>query len=279
MIRIETQRDADDDRDTRRAIAFDIETGPLPDAQLLRMVPEFVPLPAPGEFDPAAVKTGNLKDPVKIREKIEAAREAHKIECDSYVANVEAARKKHFADFRDGAALDASTGWVVAIGLADECGMVEIIGQDDGSDGARNEENTLEIFWGHVSEAIRESVPMVGHNIHGFDLPFLVQRSWLLGVPIPAGVMTGGNGSRKFWNPLFVDTLKEWCLYVPGERIGLDTLAKAFGLDGKHEGECCGKNFHEFWFSDDEAKRREALDYLALDIELPLEIAQRMGVV
>lgn len=275
MIRIETQRDADDDRDTRRAIAFDIETGPLPDAQLFRMVPEFVPPPAPGEFDQGAVKTGNLKDPAKIKEKIEAAREAHRVECDSYVANVEAARKKHFEDFRDGAALDAATGWVVAVGMIDEGGDIEIIGQDE----EFNEENVLEIFWGHVSRAIRDSIPMVGHNIHGFDLPFLVQRSWLLGVPIPAGVMTGGSGSRKFWNPLFIDTMKEWCLFAPGGRIKLDTLARAFGFDGKHEGECCGKNFHEFWFSTDSAKNAEAREYLVRDLKLPLLIAQRMGVV
>jgi len=277
VIRINTASDASrDDRDLPRVISFDIETGPLPETQLLRVMPEFVPPAAPGEFDPKDVSVPkNWKDPAKIKEKIEAARAAHQAECDGYVANVEAARKKHFADFRDGAALDASTGWVVAIGWLDAGEEQPIIGQGNGLD----EENVLEIFWGEVSRAIRASIPMVGHDIQRFDLPFLVQRSWLLGVPIPAGVMTGGNGSRKYWNPLFIDTLKEWCLYVPGERIGLDTLAKAFGLGGKYVGECCGKNFHEFWFSADPTKRLQAFDYLMLDIELPLEIARRMGVV
>lgn len=276
MVKIDTKHARDDDDDDRpRAISFDIETGPLPEDQLRRVMPEFVPPPPPGPFDPAAIKTGNLKDPVKIREKIEAAREAHQLEFSSYGANVEAAREKHFADFRDGAALDAATGWVVAVGMIDEYGEPVFFGQGNG----RDEENVLEIFWGYVSRAIRDCIPMVGHNIHGFDLPFLVQRSWLLGVPIPAGVMTGGNGSRKFWNPLFIDTMKEWTLFAPGGRIKLDTLSKAFGLAGKTTGPCEGKNFHEFWFSDDPAKRLQAIDYLTADISLPLEIARRMGVV
>lgn len=49
-------------------VIFDIETEPLPVEEIEKRIPE---------FDPSAVKTGNLKDPVKIMEKIEQAQANH----------------------------------------------------------------------------------------------------------------------------------------------------------------------------------------------------------
>ena len=40
-----------------KTIFFDVETAPLPESELAAMVPP---------FDPAEVRTGNLKDPDKI---------------------------------------------------------------------------------------------------------------------------------------------------------------------------------------------------------------------
>ena len=71
-------------------IFFDIETGPLPEGELAALLPP---------FDPAEVKTGNIKDPAKIAEKIREAEEAHR------------------RDFFDRAALDPLTGRVLAIGM------------------------------------------------------------------------------------------------------------------------------------------------------------------
>ena len=50
------------------AIIFDIETAPLRDDVIESLIPE---------FNPDSVKVGNLKDPAKIEEKIEQARENH----------------------------------------------------------------------------------------------------------------------------------------------------------------------------------------------------------
>ena len=44
-----------------KTIVFDIETGPLAESELAAMVPA---------FDPAEVKTGNIKDPEKVAAKI-----------------------------------------------------------------------------------------------------------------------------------------------------------------------------------------------------------------
>src|SRR5262245_13453189 len=73
-----------------QTIIFDVETGPLADSELSALLPP---------FDPAEVKTGNLKDPSKIAEKIAEAEANHR------------------RDFFDKAALDPLTGRVVAIGM------------------------------------------------------------------------------------------------------------------------------------------------------------------
>ena len=71
-------------------ILFDIETAPLPESELAALVPP---------FDPAEVRTGNLKDPDKIAAKLAEAEANHR------------------RDFIERAALDPLTGRVLAIGL------------------------------------------------------------------------------------------------------------------------------------------------------------------
>ena len=47
-----------------QTIVFDVETGPLAESELSALLPP---------FDPAEVKTGNLKEPAKIAEKLAEA--------------------------------------------------------------------------------------------------------------------------------------------------------------------------------------------------------------
>ena len=77
-------------RNFMQTIVFDLETGPLAESELSALLPP---------FDPAEVKTGNLKDPAKIAEKIAEAEANHR------------------RDFIERAALDPLTGRVVAIGV------------------------------------------------------------------------------------------------------------------------------------------------------------------
>ena len=42
----------------------------------------------------------------------------------------------------------------------------------------------------------------------GFDLGFLIKRSWILGIPIPKSVMSG-----RFVSSVFVDLMQEWGLH------------------------------------------------------------------
>jgi len=286
-----------------RHLSFDIETGPLPDEQLQQHAPEFVAPPHPGEFDEASVKTGNMKDAKKIAEKIEAARQAHKQSVRDFALEVEAKRVQFYTNFISTAALNAATGRVLTVGLLARRDEVQVAGREgravrcesqsylysspgQPSDAEAHELSVLKSFWDTVEESIGRGVPLVGHNIHGFDLPFLVRRSWILGVPIPVGVLTGSG--RKYWNSLFIDLMREWSFHANHNYLSLNDIAKAFGLRGKaidagdlESGEVgiCGETFHVFWLSDDETRQQKAIGYVLRDVELPAEIAERMGVV
>jgi hypothetical protein len=216
------------------AIIFDIETGPLPDDQLLPMMPL---------FDPAEVKCGNL-GPAKAVEKIAAAEASHK------------------ARFIERAALSALTGRVLAIGY--DYGA-EILIQ-----GETERENLLG-FWQLVESRLARAKKLVGHNIFGFDLPFLMHRSWALRVTVPAGV----REQSRYWSPIFVDTMTTWQLgNYRADHVSLDRLARFFGIGGKPEG-VTGADFARLWETD----RPQAEAYLRNDLEMTRGVASRMGLV
>lgn len=255
---------------------FDIETGPQDEETLLRLCPT-VDLPAhPGEFDPDSVKYGNTKDKVLRAEKLAQCRAAHTAAVRDYADNCARVKVKAFADFKDKAALDARYGRVVAIGvgpcpiMGDGFGIISC----DGENVLADEFSGLKLFWQWVAQNMEQQRPMVGLNVFGFDLPFLVRRSWILGVSIPSGVRSG-----RGWNPLFIDLASVWTFGGYKEYIGLNDLAKAFGLEGKTEEvdgvAVSGKDFWHLWRSN----RKVAEAYLMQDLKLPALLAVKMGVV
>ena len=237
-----------------KTIIFDIETGPLPEAELAAMLPA---------FDPAEVKTGNLKDPAKIAEKIAEAEANHR------------------RDYFDKAALDPLTGRVVAIGVMifdasgeagpsqRKGGRFSIIGHDD-------EAQTLREFWETTRGEMGRLNPLVGFNIFGFDLPFLFRRSWKHRLAIPFGLRRG-----RYWSDQLVDLRDVWQLGDRQARGSLDSIAKHFDVGGKcvPHGPLSGKHitgadFAGLWTSD----RKSAEAYLRNDIELTAKVADALGV-
>ena len=139
---------------------FDIETGPLSDAELTAITPP---------FDPAEVKCGNLKDPDKIAAKLQEA------------------ETNYLRDIRDKAALDALTGRVLAIGLDDQNGKSCIA--------EHSEADTLGEFWMRYKCSTNH---FVGFNIFSFDLPFLIKRSLHHRIKIPPSVRKGRYWGDQF---------------------------------------------------------------------------------
>ena len=251
----------------RHAIIFDIETGPLPPERLWQVVPPFDPesiKPFP-PFDPSAVKTGNLKDAAKIAEKIAAAEQQHAFDAAAHAAKSATAKQDYEAAVIDKAALDPLTGQVLAIGyLFTKEGYTDVEYQH----AKCSEIDLLAGFWDYVSAA--GDCCFVGHNTHGFDLPFLVRRSWLLGVPVAAGVLEQG----RFFNPLFVDTMRVWACGVGGSAgmVALDKLAGAFGVGRKNgDGALFSKVFSE--------NVDQALCYLRNDLHMTHGVARKLKLI
>ena len=228
-----------------QTIVFDLETGPLAESELSALLPP---------FDPAEVKTGNLKDPAKIAEKIAEAEASHR------------------RDFIERAALDPLTGRVVAIGVMQydakgekptalgNGGKFSIIGHDD-------EAQTLREFWELTRGEMGRNNPLIGFNIFGFDLPFLFRRSWKHRIAVPFGLRRG-----RYWGDQLLDLRDMWQLGDRQARGSLDSIARHLGVGAKN-GE--GKAFAELWQSD----RQSAEAYLRNDIELTALVADALGVV
>ncbi len=128
---------------------FDIETAPLPEAELEAMIPE---------FDPEDVKIGNRKP--------ETAKDYIEVKC-----------VEHRKRFIDRAALSPLTGSVCAIGMIDGDGTEPSTIMGD-------EKSILSSFFLY-HEVARFNTAWIGFNIAEFDCPFLMRRAWKLGLTPP----------------------------------------------------------------------------------------------
>ncbi len=243
---------------------FDLETVPLPIAELTAAIPV---------FDPEQVKYGNAKDPEKRA---------------AILANAEA---RHRTDFIENAALDPRTGRIKVAGFRDvESGTNTVIINHVGHVEVGNSKETAIIqFESYVSFLaavqmrivsalapltlkIRDGYPgsgrLMGYYIHDFDLPFLFQSCWMNG--IPANVRHYRRG--RYWNDNIVDLRETWCF---GDRYaatgGLDGLGKLVGAKTRKTGD--GKNFHVLWDQDPKA----ALEYLIGDLMQTEEVGRALG--
>src|SRR5208282_320052 len=106
------------------------------------------------------------------------------------------------------AALDARTARVLCVGFKGK--TVDIL---EGP-----EEGMLTNFWSYwMGKDTKTIQRFVGFNILRFDLPFLVRRSWHLGIPVPADVYDG-----RFFHRNFIDLMSYWSFGHREEMISLD---------------------------------------------------------
>ena len=114
-----------------------------------------------------------------------------------------------------------------------------------------------------VNHALERARLDDGKNL---DLPFLIRRSWALGVQVPTILR-----NRRFWHDNLIDLRDWWKLGDWQAKGSLDTISKHFGYAGKNGD---GKNFHKLWETD----RVMAEAYLRNDLQMTLAVAQRMNV-
>lgn len=251
-------------------LIFDLETGALDDVTLAKLCPDFSPPPHPGDFDPAAVRYGNTKDADKRAAILADRQAAHALAVESYDKDCKLGAEQHFTNFKSSAALDPTTGRILAIGVQDadsgKCGI---------DDGGGDEAVLIAKFWAkYVKCRAQVGGPrkMIGANIFGFDLPFLIRRSWILGVEVPASVRNG-----RYFDQLFIDLRDVW---LCGQRwndcqSSLDVMARALNCGSKNGH---GADFARLWFGTGE-ERNLAVAYLRNDLAMTAAVAKRLGVV
>ena len=156
--------------------------------------------------------------------------------------------------------LDAKLARVAAIGYYEVEKDRYLIAYDD------DEAAMLRQFWDAFTSLHRAKAKIVGFNILGFDIPFLMRRSWLHSVVVPKTIMTGG----RYWCDTFIDVMNGWKCGAWKDYISLDALSKFLGVGAKNGS---GQHFHALWH----VNRQAAIDYLKNDCKLAMDCSLRMG--
>lgn len=187
------------------------------------------------ERQPVFEPRKGLKDPVKIAADVESKRTA----------------------WYERATLNAFQSKVWAIGYSDG-EKTRLEHYEDPS--AESESDLIARFY----EAIQGVDRLCGYNIFGFDIPYIIRRSYALGISVPAPLR-----QRKYWADKFIDLMDYWVLGThrveQHNRISLGNFAKHLGFEGKNGK---GSDYWRLYQTD----RPAALDYLRRDVELLTEI-------
>ena len=216
-----------------RTFFFDIET---------------IPSQLPGvldEFKAAVTAPAQYKKPESIAEWLKENRDAEG----------EAAWLK--------TSFDGGLGHCVAISWAvDDRHPVYVFNDKPGD--ADHERQMLESFFSSLLGV--GSCKLVGHNIIGFDIPFLWKRAMVLNVKPPFTFPR----NPKPWAENVADTMLLW---DSTQRAGgsMDRICKLLGIPGK--GDISGA---DVWPMVKEGRIEEVGDYCAADVERTRAMYQRM---
>lgn len=244
-------------------LSFDIETAPKDGILESKFAPVYKQ-PDYKPFEPEKIKRLKSDTDETYREKYLEAEEAHQLkrakELQDSLADFEQAKEK----FLDEACLSPHSGRILAIGLYNGTDFKCLEG---------DEAEMLRTFWLQVQACIKRQEQMVGHNILNFDLPFLVNRSKILGVKVPGSVVVK-SGKFLNWCQIFVDTAQEWLLgrYSRDCKWSLDCCCYAFGLEGKSVEGVEGKGWYRTYAKD----RPLAIRYLEVDCVQVYQLAEKL---
>ena len=218
------------------------DSGPTPPPYNLYIDIETEPREDASDYMPTSWPMGNLKDPEKIK----------------------AATKEKEAEWLSKAALKALTGRVLVVGYAQDDDKPDVIEGDEG--------HVIRIAMDMIQKQLAKGTKVLGYNIAGFDMPFLIQRAWANGISVPKTIW-GLWRDRFQLHDGIVDLM---AVVMAGNRefagYSLGNVSKWFGL-GSKTGD--GARFGELYRQDKEA----ALAYVKQDIELTRALAYRVGLV
>lgn len=172
-------------------------------------------------------------------------------------------RSNHGKDILDRAALMPEYANVAVVGVYNEVG----VGQASLKDHA--EEVLVGAALEHIEMAARKGRFVLGWNILGFDLPFLIRRAWILGVKV--GTMIYNPLSRYPVSENIVDMMDRFkCGNRKAPHTSLNNALKSMGLPEKPD----GKEFAKMWAE----SQTKALAYNREEILGQADLYRRMGV-
>lgn len=169
---------------------------------------ETIPDQAPGALDRARAR---VKPPATLKKQ------------DSIDKWMEESAEAAALDILHKTGLDGASGHVCTIGWALNGRQVEVRHAE-----SRTEESQIlrEFF---AAFDPYHSATLVGHNIAGFDIPFLLKRAIVLGVDLPPPHVFPRD--PKPWDRSIFDTMTAWA--GAKDRISLDRLCGTLGIPGK----------------------------------------------
>ena len=221
-------------------LTLDIETLPTTDADLI------------AEFSYSITAPAQYKKPDSIAEWM--------------AQNKDDALKERVAK----TSFDGLYGSIACICYAFDDGEVHAIDSREG------EKLMLERFYTHVFDQASVSyhdgvtyIPMtiVGHNVAGFDLPFLKHRSIIHSVKPIRQLLSAMNA--KAWDKCIADTMLMWSSDRE-KRVSMDKLCKVFGIMGKNGFD--GSMVADTWPSNPQ----KVIDYCADDVKRTRAIYKRL---
>lgn len=149
---------------------------------------------------------------------------------------------------------DGAFGRILCVGYAIDDEPTEALVGD--------EQDMLQRFW----ELARNASLFVGHNLMEFDLPFIYQRSIVMGVR-PSKKL---SFARYRSDPIY-DTMKEWSQWGR-QQVGLEHIALALGIPTPKEG-IDGSQVFAFYQA---GKVDEIVAYCKRDVETTRAVYKRM---
>jgi Predicted 3'-5' exonuclease related to the exonuclease domain of PolB len=175
-------------------------------------------------------------------------------------------------------ALSAATGRVLCIAIhvgpipgldiqGAQLGESETVFGIDQNGNEQDEQQTLTAFLTFMSGFDPDTDEMVGHNIIGFDLPFIFQRCLAHGLSAKPFVDLG-----EFRVKGVFDTMHRWWLGAK-RTVGLDDLAWALGLESSKTAEVEGSKVFDLYTAGKLAAIRE---YNLNDVRLTRKVYERM---
>jgi predicted PolB exonuclease-like 3'-5' exonuclease len=151
----------------------------------------------------------------------------------------------------------------ICYAIDDESHVSFVSSHEDG------EKKMLENFFNHLIDlSYRKPLTVIGHNVAGFDLPFLKHRCILNGVKPIKSIVDAMNA--KPWDSCIADTMLMWS-NDREKRVSLDKLSKALGIGGK--GDFNGSMVAHAW---DNGEYEKVIKYCQNDVTLTRNVYHKL---